>query len=319
MLGSDTAADDSGFWSLQLENDLWGSEDDRFYTGGWQLGYAAPAPAPAPEYLQSLSDWLPFYRGAGDGYHGFNLGQKIFTPDDTAATELVEDDRPYAGWLFFDSFIGHRYFDSGNHEKINGLILTLGIVGPASYGEQAQKLAHRITDSLQPQGWDNQLENELGVNATFVHQWHTIFDNDGPRQYETRLHTGLALGNVYTYAALGFMLRWGVHLEDDLAPSTIGPGFPGLPTFNPERRSNWYLYAGLEARAVARDIFLDGNTVVDSHSVDKETLVGDLQFGFVVQSRDLRLSLGQMIRSREFEGQPGHSQYGLINFTLFVD
>jgi hypothetical protein len=307
----------SGYWSLQIENDLWGDKDDRYYTGGWQLGYAPSTPP--PDYLQAISGWLPFYHDDDNGYHGFNLGQKIFTPEDIFATSVVEDDRPYAGWLFVESYIGHRYFDSSDREKVNGLILTLGIVGPASMGEQSQELVHRYSGSDEPLGWDNQLENELGLNATFVHQRHRIFNLGAPRQYEARLHSALALGNVYTYAALGIMLRWGTHLKDDIGPSTIGPGFPGLPSFNPQRSANWYLYAGLEGRAVARDIFLDGNTIVDSHSVDKKPLVGDLQFGFAFHSRDLRLSLGQMIRSKEFDGQPEHSQYGLINFTLFVE
>lgn len=311
------ASDRPGFWGLQLENDLWGSKDDRFYTSGWQFSYASPSTP--PDYLLELSDWLPFYSAGETVYHGFNLGQKIFTPEDIEATELVENDRPYAGWLFVERFIGHRYYDHADREKLNGLILTLGIVGPASLGEEAQKAIHGQTGSINPAGWDNQLENELGINLTYLHRWRHIFDMDMPRHTEVGIHTGLTLGNVYTYAALGIMLRWGVHLKDDIGPPTISPGFPGLTAFNPNRLSNWYFYAGIEGRAMARDIFLDGNTNVDSHSVDKKPLVGDLQFGFAWHARDLRLSVGQMLRSKEFEGQPEPSQYGLINFTLFVE
>ena len=306
-----------GFWSLELENDLWGSHDDRFYTGGWQFSYASPE-AP-PQYLRTITDLLPLYSKGVSGYYGYNFGQKIYTPENTTASRLQEDDRPYAGWLFVESFIGHRYVDHGDREKINGLILTLGIVGPAALGEESQRLIHRFTGSDEPEGWDNQLENELGLNATYLHKWRYIFDFDAPRQYETSLHTGLTVGNVYTYASAGFMLRWGVHLKGDIGPPTISPGFPGLPAFNPDRRANWYLFTGLEVRAVARDIFLDGNTNVDSHSVDKEPLVGDLQFGAAFHFNDMRIAFSQMLRSREFEGQSENSQLGLINFTLFVE
>ena len=124
---------------------------------------------------------------------------------------------------------------------------------------------------------------------------------------------------VYTYASVGIMLRWGTHLKDDIGPPMISPGFPGLPAFNPNRQANWYLFAGFEARLVGRDIFLDGNANVDSHSVDKEPLVGDLQFGAAFHFNDMRIAFSQMLRSREFEGQDENSQLGLINFTLFVE
>ncbi|MGD2170542.1 MAG: lipid A deacylase LpxR family protein [Gammaproteobacteria bacterium] len=306
-----------GFWSLELENDLWGSEDDRFYTGGWQFSYSSPDPPPA--YLDRISELVPFYNKGVTGYYGFNIGQKIYTPENTETSSLLEDDRPYAGWLFVESFIGHRYDDRGDREKINGLILTLGIVGPAALGEDTQRLIHLATGDDDPEGWDNQLGNELGLNATYLHKWRYIFGFDQPRQYEAGLHTGLTIGNVYSYASAGFMLRWGTHLKDDIGPPTISPGFPGLPAFNPDRQANWYLFAGFEVRAVARDIFLDGNTNVDSPSVDRDPLVGDFQFGAAVRFRDTRIAFSQMIRSREFEGQPENTRIGLINFTLFVE
>ena len=309
--------DDSGFWSLQVENDLWGSEDDRFYTNGWQFSFSSPKSPPA--YLEKISDHIPFYAKGETGYYGYTLGQKIFTPENIDASELLVNDRPYAGWLFVETFIGHRYFDRGDREKINGLILTLGIVGPASLGEEAQRAVHRITSSDDPNGWDNQLENELGLNATFLQKWRYILDFDERLQSEVSLHTGLTLGNVYSYASLGMMLRWGTYLKNDIGPPTISPGFPGLPVFNINRRGNWYLFAGIEARAVAHNIFLDGNTNVDSHSVNKEELVGDLQVGVAIHYNDARISFSQMFRSEEFENQPELAQYGLVNFTLFVE
>ena len=230
----------------------WGSSDDRFYTSGWQFSYASPDRP--PDYLQKISSLLPFYSKGDTVYHGFNIGQKIFTPEDIEATSLQEDDRPYAGWLFAESFIGHRYYDGGDKEKINGLILTLGIVGPASLGEQSQKLIHRFTGSDDPQGWDNQLDNEIGLNATFLQKWRRIIGIEDPRQYEISVHGGLALGNVYTFASTGVMLRWGTNLKNDIGPPTISPGFPGLPAFNPYRQPGWYLFSGIEVRLGRRDV-----------------------------------------------------------------
>ncbi|MDH3219003.1 MAG: lipid A deacylase LpxR family protein [Gammaproteobacteria bacterium] len=309
--------DDEGFWSIQLENDLWGSNEDRFYTHGWQFSYASPEKPPG--YLEAISDAIPFYAKGETGYHGFNLGQTIFTPEDITTPSLQVDDRPYAGWLYLETFIGHRYFDRVDREKINGFILTIGIVGPASLAEGTQKLVHDLVDGDDPAGWDNQLENELGINGSFIQKWRHIFDFDERLQTEVSMHGGLTLGNVYTYAAAGIMARWGRHLKDDIGPPSISPGFPGLPAFNPNRRANWYFFAAVEVRAVARNIFLDGNSNVDSHSVEKKKLVSDLQIGVAIHYGDARVSFGQTLRSREFEGQSEPSQYGLINFTYFVE
>jgi lipid A 3-O-deacylase len=50
---------------------------------------------------------------------------------------------------------------------------------------------------------------------------------------------------------------------------------PGAAYFQtPKGGFGWCLFASFEGRAVARNIFLDGNTFTDSHSIDKKTFVG---------------------------------------------
>lgn len=307
---------ETGFWSLQLENDLWGSSDDRFYTHGTELSFATIEPAPA--WLEKIATIFPCYRKGETGIHGYSIGQKIFTPEDIEQRELIEDDRPYAGWLFWDTGIAHVFEDDGNRQSINGLVLTLGIVGPSSLAEETQKEFHRFIDTTIPQGWDHQLHDELGINVTYLRKWRQIYDLDGDRQFEVSQHGGLALGNVYTYAAAGTLARWGTRLRDDIGPPTISPGFTGIPAFQPDPEFNWYLFGGLEIRAVVRNIFLDGNTFRDSHRVDKKHLVADVQFGVAFHFRDLRVSFTNLIRSKEFEGQSEIANYGAINLTFYT-
>ena len=303
------------FWSIQLENDLWGSGDDRFYTHGTDISFVSVNNP--PRFLSALSERLPFYRQGELKIHGFGLGQAIFTPEEIEEKALIEDDRPYAGWLYLDMGIADLYVDHGDVEEINGMILTFGVVGPASLAEQTQRGLHKLVNSDTPKGWDNQLENELGVNLTYLRKWRRLFRFESRRTIEISHHGGLTLGNVYTYASLGLMARWGTRLKNDIGPPTISPGFPGIPAFRPDPEFNWYLFAGMEARAMARNIFLDGNTFRDSHSVDKKYLVADLQFGLAFHFNDTRIAFSHMVRSREFEGQPEPSQYGAINITVY--
>lgn len=305
------------FWSLHLENDAIGDTEDRYYTSGWQISYATPEPR--HDFLKTIPEYVPFYAKGDKFYYGLSLGQKIFTPEDIGEAALLVDDRPYAGWLYLDWIIANRHNEPNNRETINTLILTLGVVGPASLGEDSQIFLHEMLEFKQSAGWDNQLENELGLNATFLHKRRRVYEISEARQYEMGLHGGLALGNVYTYASAGIMMRWGTHLENDVGPPSITPGLPGLPVFDSSHQDNWYLFAGIEARAVVHNIFLDGNTNVDSHSVDKEDLVGDLQIGIAYHTGDIRVSLSQVFRSREFKDQDEHSRFGIINFTLLFE
>ncbi len=130
-------------------------------------------------------------------------------------------------------------------------------------------------------------------------------------------HFGLSLGNVFTYGAAGLTLRFGEDFKGDFAgPPRIRPSMPGASHFQaPEGYFGWYVFAGIEGRAVARNIFLDGNTFADSHSVDKKTLVGDVQIGFALIFKRFRLTYTQVISSNEFDGQDQPHNFGALSLT----
>jgi hypothetical protein len=307
---------DSGFWSFQIENDLFGSSDDRYYTSGFQVSFATTETPPA--YLQAVSEALPFYKQGEVNIYGLTLGQNMFTPEDTDRSGLVVDDRPYAGWLYLETGIAHADEMQSGQQVINGFLITLGVVGPASLAEQTQNSFHDLINADKPRGWDHQIENELGLNVRYVRKKRYLIEQNTGRQFELSRHSGIVLGNVYTYIAAGAMLRWGSQLENDIGPPSIAPGFTGMPPFRPNPTINWYLYAGFEGRLMGRNIFLDGNTFRDSHSVNKEALVGDLQFGFAFHVRNVRVAFSHTIRSKEFEGQTESARYGAINLTFYT-
>ena len=93
---------------------------------------------------------------------------------------------------------------------------------------------------------------------------------------------GASLGNIWTGANVGLTVRLGQDLSVDFGPPHIRPNLSGPGSFDSARPFAWYLFAGAEGRLVARNIFLDGNTVADSHSVTKERLVGDFPVGLAV-------------------------------------
>ena len=246
----------------------------------------------------------------------YNLGQKIFTPEDITASPLQENDRPYAGYLYFGVSVLSRFKHEENYDIGNQFEITLGIVGSASLSEQSQKYIHRLTGSNDPNGWDNQLNNELAAGLSYSRFWRFSHPLREGLSFGFNPQISGAVGNVYTYGASGFMLRFGSDLKRDLSPPNIRPGFPGVIYFEGRKKPSWYIYLGLEGRLVLRNIFLDGNTFTDSHSVEKKTLVGDMQYGFVYLFDTVRIAFSNMIRTDEFNNQKENSLYGAVNISI---
>ncbi len=91
-------AKEPSYWGIQIENDLFGSGDDRFYTNGLQINYMKRHTSPL--WLESWVTQLPFFVMGSRKGGGYSFGQKMFTPQDVDSEALVKDDRPYAGWLY---------------------------------------------------------------------------------------------------------------------------------------------------------------------------------------------------------------------------
>jgi hypothetical protein len=90
----------------------------------------------------------------------------------------------------------------------------------------------------------------------------------------------------------------------------------GQVFFVPRKDFGWYLFTGAEGRAVARNIFLDGNTFRDSRSVEKKLFVGDLQFGIAFTWSNVRLSYTHVLRTREFKIQDERDDFGALSLSI---
>ncbi len=127
----------------------------------------------------------------------------------------------------------------------------------------------------------------------------------GPLSFSTTPYYGLTVGNVYTFANTGFniRLRPGSNKWQD-TPSRVRPAMPGTGFFEiPEKKWGWYLFAGIDGRAVARNIFLDGNTFGSSPGINKFPLVADANAGVALTYDQLRISYTLVYRTKEFHDQ----------------
>ncbi len=303
--------DERGTFNLVLDNDLFGGDSDRHYTHGMQLSWLSPE-GEVPNWVVSAARRVPFFAGEGRMRVSYVIGQNLYTPADITLREPDKGDRPYAGWLHVG--IG-LVSDTG--QRLDSVELLAGVVGPWAQGERTQVFVHDIVDARDPNGWDSQLRNEPGIVFNYDRKWRRLveFDVDG-FGVDITPHIGGSLGNVHTHVAGGGTLRFGRDLPADYGPPRIRPALPGSGFFIPSRRFGWYLFLGVEGRAVLRNIFLDGNTFRDGPSVEKNPFVADFQAGLAVTYRRVRLAYTHVLRTREFEGQREPDRFGAISLSL---
>lgn len=299
-----------GILSVVAENDIFNS--DRYYTNGIRISWLS-APGENSEWALRLASYFPYFPSDATVQANYSIGQNMYTATDIEDENPSEDDRPYAGWIY--ASVG-LIAETGLW--LDQLELTVGMVGPASMAEQTQTAVHKIIDSPDPQGWDYQLHNEPGVVLLYQRSYRHLTDEFFyGLPFDVTPHMGGALGNVFTHANAGFTLRYGSGVSLDYGPPRIQPGMPGSGYFEQKKCFGWYVFAGLEGRWVIRNIFLDGNTFEDSRSVDKEKLVGDVQYGLVLSYDRYRFSFTNVVRTREYRAQPSKSQsFGAISFSV---
>jgi hypothetical protein len=300
--------DGEGIFNIVIENDIFaGSDSD--YTNGIRFAWMS-SEENMPLWTQHIANVLPL-ASSGNKRISIAVGQSMFAPEDLSRRDQVAGDQPYAGWLY-----GSVGMVSDTGKTLDNVVLTLGVVGPASLAEPSQKFVHHVTDSPQPQGWDNQLRNEPGLMLTYERKWRSIYEiSPFGLSADVTPHAGVNLGNINTDATVGATFRLGYDLPADYGPPRIRPSLPGSDFFIPTQELGGYLFTTIGERAVARNIFLDGNTFEDSPSVDKKNFVGSLQVGAAVTYGKTRLSYTQVFMTKEYDTQRHASVFGALTLS----
>jgi hypothetical protein len=318
-------------FTFQVENDFFNriGKSDRDYTNGLRLGWLSPALPDLPESLTRLTT-IPTFFGEDPvssvtRRFGISIGQNLYTPQDTDTSAPIHNDRPYAAWLYASFALQSTYkrVDPKTMKdvpvRLDTLALDVGLVGPAAGGEFVQNNFHRLINDTTANGWANQLHNEPTIDLTFERRWrtnHGVVFEDPKLEYDVIPRLGATVGNVATYASAGGTVRIGKELQADFGPARARPALPGSEGFIGEG-FGWYFFAGLGGEAVARNMFLDGNS--DGNStvhVTHRPFVGEAQAGITVLFRGVRISYTQVLRSPEFYERDRWDQFGSINVTF---
>lgn len=336
--------------TLRFENDLFAGTD-RGYTNGVALslvsrdleGRLRPdcLPRPMRLYARFLGRVDPdFWTNAGATQATQNVvvrfGQAMYTPEDKTRTDVIPDDRPYAGLLYLGMAWNRRVRpQDASYEMLDTRELTLGVIGPLSLAEQSQNLVHELRGIDRFNGWDKQLHNEPAFEIALGRKLKPYRGNGAVQPGWGSDAIGsyaLRVGNIETAASAGFELRAGWNIPNDFGSYPIRPGADNRsPSVAAHPRGvqaqsrcapqqGAYAFVNVEAKAVAWDFSLDGNLFGNSHHVSRRPWVAQATVGissqWLVRGHGVNLALMRVWRTREFEQQRGAPAFGSIALSV---
>ena len=297
--------------SIRADNDAFNfwipvtDRPDKEYTNGNEVSFEVSA---APLWGKLFAKRRRPCRGTEDPGErcltsSFSMAQKMYTPAPGREPRVVpdwEDDRPYAAWLYAT---GEARIVS--ERSLRTVSLSLGVTGPAAFGEFAQRTAHKLTGvySREPVGWDTQIGFEPGVVLTLRDSRRFAGRTEsGAAIVDIVPHVGVSAGNVLTEAEAGFRSRLGVNLSNPWWTSEWGTRAP----------FELFVLAGARAEAVARNITLDGNTFHADRRVARAPLVGEYSVGIGIRSHGFVAEWRAVTRSREYRTGPTAHTYSTM-------
>ncbi len=254
-----------------------------------------------------------------NNFISFAYANQMYTPSDIKETTLLDNDRPYAGY---------SYIELGLHQSskrdLDSLTLELGVIGPSSGMESLQNKIHIVLDAHNSNGWDNQLEDEYIFQLNYMHKWRLVHEDIANLNSVLVPYLGANLGNRSTKMSGGALYRIGYNIPSDYGVNSMNEGsFSSIPTHSKaivNDPSKWSLFLNLAGgtNLVFRDIFLDGNTFEDSHSIDRNMFNAYIMAGFTYRYKHFTLDFFHSYYSEEFESEEYYKDYKGYSSIIFT-
>jgi len=322
-VGKAVAADE--FAAFIFENDVFTDNSDDGYTNGmgYAWGYAGFDEfddSNTPGWIQWISEdlyisTLPDKRRAIT----YQVFQSIINPTDSEISELQPDDYPYAGTLTWKAT---QY--AIDDQVTDTVSLLLGAVGPVSLAEPTQKAVHELNDSVDPQGWDNQLNNEPLFQLGVGRKWRLVDGNiSGTTDYDVITALEGTLGNLSSNADVGMTFRFGTDLLRTYPVAALLPAREVNPMTG-TGFGNYYAFFSIMGRYQANNIIIDGNSSAfdDDNNSDLDLEHGQnfVSAGFAVSFDSWSLLLSAVSASKDFEeDDDDRYSFGSLSVSWIVD
>lgn len=294
---------DNSHLSIMTENDLYsfpGDGTDRYYTNGLRIDYYYQKGNEnfINKLLLKISDNKKVF--------GWGVAQYMFTPSRIDTDSILYNDRPYAGALFAIHSLSS--YDNNNKIKLT-TELFLGVIGPLSFAEETQTAFHKLIKAQKPEGWKNQIPNDIVINYNIKLQKEIL---PIPEKLIVSGIVETYAGTMYDAMGAGLQMHVGkINSLWNTSEKRNKNKYQLYLTFSPTVRLIYY-------NALLQGGILSGfQNWPKGYKLDKddiERLNTFTEFGLVYEQSKFKLSLLQKMRTTPFKG--GHTlEYG--NMAIF--
>lgn len=309
-----------GALTLTLENDTFMGSDNNYTNGlgiAWVSGAVSAGDQSAVGRWTRFWSFLPLMRDERyTKYASWALAHEMNTPDDIKDPNPSADDQPYSGILSVDSIL---YLHK--RDWTHAWQLKLGVVGPASRADDAQRHFHRLIGADEPRGWHTQLPNEPVVNLGYSVA-HRVAGGRAGTSAEWRVVpvATVGVGNYFTGAGVGMYGEFGWNLVDALGITALRSGLNAASTVGVGPLDRWSVsfFAGIGAYAVGRYLPLDGTLFRDSRSVDTGHRLGMSSGGFCLRKDGLTLSFAWTRFHKMFDTERRTTDFGTMSLSWLM-
>lgn len=280
-----------------------GDGTDRYYTNGVRVEYFF-----RPKKRNFLQHVL-LQVADDDNRYGWGLAQHMFTPSRIDIAEVQPDDRPYAGALF--AIHSLRSMDCTKRMTV-ATEMNIGVTGPLSMADQAQTWVHGAIGYTIPEGWGNQVPNDLILNYNLEVEREVV---NVPGKLIVSGIMDAFVGTLYDAMGAGFSLRMGRVRSPYDAPSEASNG--GI-------KHQLYLLMRPTARVIYYNALLQGGIIhhitasEDGYTLGKDQLERISAFtevGLVYERPKLAVKLAQKMRTAPFKGGSA-LEYGSVTVAF---
>lgn len=283
--------------SLVLDNDIFDNRD-YYYTNGLRLELVTPFMDRSP-----VRKIFPGLKDAEVDQHGISLIQNIYTPTNPDTVIILPNDHPFSSYLAIGQF-------RDNYSMTRKLRLRseirIGLLGPASLGQQVQTSIHEI----KPVGWQNQVSNDVVIDYAFLVEKGLISN----AMFEWNITGEMNAGTLYNRVGAGANIRVG-----NFMPVFRGV-FSHFQNQNPGGRFQYWLFMDSKVHFVGYDATLQGGLFSrdNIYVIPDEQLaraVFQASFGFAVYYNNIGLEYRHYYETPRFRNAY-HFGWGSIKAVI---
>ena len=284
------------YFRYHYDNDYFSGTDEN-YTQGYSLEIIAPFLKKNPINFLFVKPYNSEIR------YGAAIEHIGFTPANIGSPEIQFGDRPFAASIMLKSFVIAT--DTLKKSRLLSS-LNLGLIGPGAFGKEMQVGIHKITGNTIPQGWRNQIKNDLVLNYEMSYEKQLLRAGDF---FSLQTNTTAKLGTLFTNASLGIN-------------TTVGLINSPFSAKNKHKKFQLYGYSQVLGNLIGYDATLQGGVfnkespyTISSEEITRFT--GQFNYGLVLKTKTLYFEYSRTVLTREYEtGTPTKWGGIRIGFTF---